>query len=83
MNEELTIAIEELRQHSTDQSWFIPIRLNECEIPDRDIGAGKTLRSLQRVELYPKRKRNDGIKRILKVIQPIPTKVQESVKYSV
>ena len=37
MNEELTIAIEELRQRPTDRVWFIPIRLDDCEIPDRDI----------------------------------------------
>ena len=32
MNEELTVAIEELRQRSGDRIWFIPIQLNECEI---------------------------------------------------
>ena len=43
MNEELVEAIGVLRQRATDQSWFIPVKLNECEIPDRDIGAGETL----------------------------------------
>ena len=47
MNEELAIAIEELRQRPIDQAWFIPVKLNECEIPDRDIGGGETLRDLQ------------------------------------
>ena len=68
MNEELTIAIEELRRRPTDRAWFIPVKLNECEIPDRDIGGGETLRDLQYVELY---KDWDGkIKRILEVVQP-------------
>ena len=52
MNEELAIAIEELRQRPVDQAWFIPVKLNECEIPNRDIGGGETLRDLQYVNLY-------------------------------
>ena len=52
MNEELVLAIEELRLRPTDTAWFIPVKLNRCEIPDRDIGAGATLQDLQYVELY-------------------------------
>lgn len=53
MNEELIIAIEELRQRPIDSAWFIPVKLNECEIPDRDIiGSGETLQDLQHVNLY-------------------------------
>ena len=49
MNEELVLAIEELRLRPTDMAWFIPVKLNRCEIPDRDIGAGATLQDLQYV----------------------------------
>ena len=67
MNEELTIAIEELRQRPTSRAWFIPVKLNDCEIPDRDIGGGETLCDLQ-LNLYEDW---DGcIRRILEVIQP-------------
>jgi hypothetical protein len=51
MNEEIAIAIEELRQRPTDQAWFIPILLDDADIPSRSIGAGDTLRSLQWVRL--------------------------------
>lgn len=68
MNEELTVAIEELRQHSADHIWFIPIQLNECEIPDLDIGRGETLEVFQSTKLYEDWK--GGIQRILNVIQP-------------
>lgn len=61
-------AIEKLRQRSIYQSWFITVKLSECEIPDYDIGAGETLQDLQYVELY--KDWNDGIQRILNVIQP-------------
>lgn len=67
MNEELTLAIEELRQRPADRSWFIPVKLSECEIPDRNIGAGEVLRDTQWVELYEDW--GKGIQRILSVIQ--------------
>ena len=52
MNEELTLAIEELRKMPTHRSWFIPVLLTECQVPDRDIGAGQTLHDLQLIKLY-------------------------------
>ena len=67
MNEELAIAIEELRQHPHDRIWFIPVKLNDCEIPDRDVGGGETLRDLHYVNLYEDW--DDGIERIRRVIQ--------------
>ena len=68
MNEELTIAIEELRQRLVDQAWFIPVKLNECEIPDLDIGRGETLLDLQHVNLYEDWEGN--IQRIREIVQP-------------
>lgn len=69
MNEELTLAIEQLRQRPTDRAWFIPVLLSETHIPERNIGAGETLRSIQRVELH--NNWNEGIQRILSVLKPI------------
>ena len=51
-NEELAVAIEQLRLRSPDDPWLIPVRFDECEIPDRDIGGGRTLASIQRVDLF-------------------------------
>jgi hypothetical protein len=51
-NEELTLAIEEMRLRSSDEPWFIPVCLDDCVIPDRDIGGGRTLASIQRVDLF-------------------------------
>lgn len=51
MNEELTLAIEELRLRPTNRSWFIPILLPGGTVPDRQIGSGETLRDLQWIEL--------------------------------
>lgn len=52
MSEELKVAIEELHRRPADKVWFIPVKLNECEIPDIDIGGGETLRNLQYVDLH-------------------------------
>jgi len=49
MNEELELAIEEIRQRGS-APWFIPVLLSG-EIPDRAIGAGRTLRDIQFVDL--------------------------------
>lgn len=49
MNEELTLAIEEIRQRSS-APWFIPVLLSG-NIPDREISAGRTLRDIQYIDL--------------------------------
>lgn len=51
-NEELTLAVEQLRLFRPDHSWLIPVRFDACDIPDRDIGGGRTLSSIQRADLF-------------------------------
>jgi TIR domain len=51
-HEELVWAIDELRQHSPGDSWLIPVRFDDCEIPAIDLGAGRTLRSLRPADLF-------------------------------
>jgi hypothetical protein len=53
MNEELTLAIDEIRARPTSRAWFIPVRLDACDIPLRHIGGGETLRDLQSIDLFP------------------------------
>jgi hypothetical protein len=50
-NEELILAVEQMRLRWPGQPWLIPVRFAECEIPAFDLGAGRTLDSLQRVDL--------------------------------
>jgi HEAT repeat protein len=78
MNEELTLAIEELRQRPFDRAWFLPVLLSETEIPDRSIGAGETLRSIQWVDLF--HDWHAGVAKILSVVQPNSAKVHELIK---
>ena len=51
-NEELILAIEQLRLRLPDNPWLIPVRFDECLIPDFDIGAGRSLKSIQRADLF-------------------------------
>ncbi len=71
MNEELTLAIEELRLRSTDRVWFLPVLLSACNPPSRPIGAGETLRDLQWTDLTKNWK--SGIARLIGTISPRPS----------
>lgn len=51
-NEELTLAIEQLRLRPSNAVWLIPVRLDECVIPDQDLGGGRTLSSIQCADLF-------------------------------
>jgi len=51
-NEELVLAIEQLRLRRPDDPWLIPVRFDDCTIPDRDIGGGRMLASLQSADLF-------------------------------
>ena len=52
MNEELLIALAEIRRRHANATWFIPVRLSDCEIPALATRPGETLLDLQRVDLY-------------------------------
>jgi tetratricopeptide (TPR) repeat protein len=66
-NEELVLAIEQLRMRPPDYPWLIPVRFDDCEIPDRDIGSGRTLASIQRADLFGDRN-DEGIARLVAAI---------------
>jgi hypothetical protein len=53
--QELNLAIEEMQLRSPDEPWLIPVRFDDCEIPDRDIGGGRTLTSIQQADLFDER----------------------------
>lgn len=51
-NEEMILAIDQLRQRHPGEPWFIPVRLDDCDVPDIDIGGGRTLSTLQHCDLF-------------------------------
>lgn len=55
-NEELILAVEEYRSRTPGRPWLFPVRFDDIELPEFDLGAGKTLDALQRTDLFgPKR----------------------------
>lgn len=77
MNEELTLAIEQLRQRSTTRAWFIPIIFGIDSVPDRDIGGGETLRDIQWVDVGAEPNGEEwriGINKLLSMLQFVPSK---------
>lgn len=66
LNRELMEAIKELRQRPADQSWFIPVALNDCTIPDWSIGVGYSLLGLEWVDLSSDWE--EGVQRIVGII---------------
>lgn len=46
------MAVEQLRLRPSDEPWLIPVRFDECDVPDIDLGAGRTLTDIQCVDLF-------------------------------
>jgi hypothetical protein len=43
MNEEVLVAVERLRRMPRNRTWFIPVKLADCALPDHPIGPGETI----------------------------------------
>jgi Rne/Rng family ribonuclease len=85
-NEELLLAIEQLRRRQPGVPWLIPVRFDDCEIPGYELGAGRTLTSLQRADLFgPERHRAAGrlitaVNRLLGQHAPAVTRPQTAAE---
>lgn len=55
-NEELTLAVEQMRLRRPDVPWLIPVRFDDCAIPEYSVGAGRRLASIQRADLFGDRR---------------------------
>jgi TIR domain len=66
-NEELLLAIEQLRLRRAGDPWLIPVRLDDCIIPDVDLGGGRTLASIQRADLFGDRE-HEGVARLVAAV---------------
>jgi hypothetical protein len=51
-NEELALAIDQLRQRRPDVPWLIPVRFDDCVIPDLQIDGTRSLASIHRADLF-------------------------------
>lgn len=51
-NEELILAAQQMRLRKPGQAWLIPVRFAECVTPSYDLGAGRSLDSIQHIDLF-------------------------------
>ena len=52
-NEELTLAIEQMRLRRPNEPWLVPVRFDDCEIPELNLGGGRSLSAIQRADVLP------------------------------
>lgn len=51
-NAELALAAEQARLRRAGDSWLIPVRFDDCALPDLDLGGGRRLDGIQRADLF-------------------------------
>jgi hypothetical protein len=74
--DELLLAIEQLRQRSPDRPYLLPVRFDDCPIPDWDIGGGRTLSSLQWVDLFGRQWQSNAeklVEGVQYILRPVST----------
>lgn len=69
MREEVRIVFDRLQKEPQDLTWFIPIKIIRCDIPNKKIGKDKSLINLQWIDLS--RGWNEGITEIVERIQSV------------
>ncbi|WP_370939297.1 toll/interleukin-1 receptor domain-containing protein [Amycolatopsis sp. cg13] len=73
-NEELNLAVEQLRRRPPGGTpWLIPVRLDDCKIPDYEIAPGRMLDSLQMVDLFGENRENAASRLAGAVIRSLGT----------
>jgi hypothetical protein len=65
--EELALALGELLQRRPDVPWLIPVRFDDCELPNVETRAGHSLSSLCSADLFGAGK-DDEMKRLVATI---------------
>jgi Rne/Rng family ribonuclease len=68
-NEELVLAIEQLRMRRPDVPWLIPVRFDDCRVPDLDIGGGRSLGSIQHADLFGERSAKETSRLVTTVLR--------------
>lgn len=77
-NEELLLAIDQFKLHPPGRVWLIPVRLDDCELPDYELGAGRTLDSLQRVDLFGGDEQDERIRLVTAVLKILGESTSDS-----
>ena len=77
---ELDYAIRCAEDYPFDHKWIIPVRINECVIPNIEIRSRERLTDLQRIDLFPGAKWYEGVESIVRAIdERLITNPQEAL----
>ena len=77
---ELDHAIERIQDFTPDYNWIIPVRINECSIPNMQIRSREYLTDLHWIDLFPGSKWHEGVESIVKAIdETLITNPQEAL----
>lgn len=68
--EELALAAEQMRLRRPGVPWLIPVRLDDCDIPDIELGGGRTLTSIRHTDLFGEH-RDRNLKALIAVVQRV------------
>lgn len=68
-SEELIVAVEQIRLRRPGKQWFFPVLFDRVGLPSYDLGAGRTLDSLQRTELFDDRREAQTARLITTVVR--------------
>jgi TIR domain-containing protein len=66
-NEELNLALDEWRQRRPGVPWIVPVRFDDCELPDLNAGTGQSLSSLRSADLFGAEK-HEGLDRLVATV---------------
>lgn len=78
-NEELNLAVAQMRLRRPDQAWLIPVRFDDVELPDIDIGGGRTLNSIQRADLIGPAWDQGAARLVAAVVRTLPQDKSEAL----
>jgi hypothetical protein len=70
-NEELAVAVDEMRRRPPGTVWLLPVRFADCQLPQFDLGAGRTLDSIQRVDLFDGADWGPGVARLVTAVRNV------------
>lgn len=80
MNEELLLAVDELRLRPPNKPWLIPVRLDECHLPRYELGGGRDLDSLQRIDLFGSNREQAMARFVSSIVRMLPVAEQNPLE---
>lgn len=75
-NAELALAADEYRLRPPTTEWLVPVRFSECPVPEWPLGAGRTLNSLHRTDLFGETETIQTVRLVQavhRIVSPVPT----------